>query len=325
MPPQFEPELWPMIAHRGSVESWHHRDRREVERGLVRAHARHLRREIQRRKERLRDLRPGESVGRKSAQRALHQTDVDAPPTDRAPRRAPKATSSLRGPRAEGVAGRSKPEPRERRLSRGPGLRRSARDDEASEPSDATARARNDGASEPTTDAPARGHDDDAHAVGRSELADIAPPAQPAADRDTAGEPSDAGRETAAALPAVSRTGLFPRPRDEQAAQAASGIGEAGDGRSNHDHDGEDAASGISSATNGGTQTPDARRETAAALPAVSRTGLFPRPRDEQVAQAASGIGEAGGGRSKDDQSCREAEISGNSSAMYGGKQNDAA
>src|SRR5208283_2600754 len=159
----------------------------------------------------------------------------------------------------EGVAGRSKPEPRERRLSRGPGLRRSARDDEASEPSDATARARNDGASEPTTDAPARGHDDDAHAVGRSELADIAPPAQPAADRDTAGEPSDAGRETAAALPAVSRTGLFPRPRDEQAAQAASGIGEAGGGRSNHD------------------------------------------------------------------QSCREAEISGNSSAMYGGKQNDAA
>src|SRR5208337_5165607 len=36
MPPQFEPKLWPMIAHRGSHESWHHRDRREVERDLVR-------------------------------------------------------------------------------------------------------------------------------------------------------------------------------------------------------------------------------------------------------------------------------------------------
>src|SRR5271166_1277016 len=83
MPPQFEPELWPMIAHRGSHESWHHRDRREVERDLVRAHARHIRRQTQRRRERLRDLRPRESVGRKSAQRALHQTDVDAPPTDR--------------------------------------------------------------------------------------------------------------------------------------------------------------------------------------------------------------------------------------------------
>src|SRR5208283_1421475 len=56
MPPQFEPELWPMIAHRGSLDSWHHRDRRAVERDLVRAHARHLRRETQRRRERLTDL-----------------------------------------------------------------------------------------------------------------------------------------------------------------------------------------------------------------------------------------------------------------------------
>src|SRR5271157_6018140 len=70
MPPQFEPELWPMIAHRGSHDSWHHRDRREVERDLVRAHARHLRRETQRRSERLRDLalaRDGGTVRRPTA------------------------------------------------------------------------------------------------------------------------------------------------------------------------------------------------------------------------------------------------------------------
>ncbi|HKM63575.1 MAG TPA: hypothetical protein VJY39_13900 [Acidisphaera sp.] len=53
-----EPDLWPMIAHRGSLESWHHRDRREVERDLVRADARHLRRHIQRRRACLQPTNP---------------------------------------------------------------------------------------------------------------------------------------------------------------------------------------------------------------------------------------------------------------------------
>jgi len=123
MPPQFEPELWPMIAHRGSHESWHHRDRREVERGLVRAHARHLRREIQRRKERLRDLGAGEAL------RAAAQPDASP------------GTSSSRGAKR-----RSDPGQREKRLPAGhrsPRRRKAARDGDAH----AT------GATEPTADA----------------------------------------------------------------------------------------------------------------------------------------------------------------------------
>src|SRR5271165_5539326 len=77
MPLHFNPDKWPLIAHRGSLDGWHHRDRRDVERGLLRAHARHLRREIQRRCERLRDIRGAAPVKRKGAQRASHQTDVD--------------------------------------------------------------------------------------------------------------------------------------------------------------------------------------------------------------------------------------------------------
>jgi len=171
MPPQFEPELWPMIAHRGSHESWHHRDRREVERDLVRAHARHIRRLTQRRRERKRDLRADAPVGRKSAQRALRQTDVDAAAADDAQVRSQSATSSLRGARAEGVAGRSNPEPRERRLSRGPGL----------VPATPSARGRNDGASEPTTDVSARDRDDGIHATGPSQptTEPSQPPAEP--------------------------------------------------------------------------------------------------------------------------------------------------
>ena len=127
MPPQFEPELWPMIAHRGSHESWHHRDRRAIERDLVRAHARHLRREIQRRCERLRDLQADESVGRKSAQRASHHPDVDdatsAPPAE--PRH-------CEAPGAAGVRGN--PGPRDKHPRPGPGSPRrpaAARDDDA--------------------------------------------------------------------------------------------------------------------------------------------------------------------------------------------------
>src|SRR5271165_259227 len=72
MPLHFNPDKWPLIAHRGSHDSWHHRDRRAVERDLVRAHARHLRREFQRRCERLRDLRPA-AAGRDSATPAAPQ------------------------------------------------------------------------------------------------------------------------------------------------------------------------------------------------------------------------------------------------------------
>src|SRR5208283_5303597 len=169
MPPQFEPELWPMIAHRGSVESWHHRDRREVERDLVRAHARHLRRETQRRRERLRDLEA--AVGCKSAQRALHQTDVDdatsAPPPE--PRH-------CEDPGAAGVRGN--PGPRDRRMRRGPGSPRrqtAARDDDGRETglSEPTADAA------PAPDAPAQppGSDGDKPAQARVSLRP--PPADP--------------------------------------------------------------------------------------------------------------------------------------------------
>src|SRR5271165_5901750 len=106
MPPQFEPELWPAIAHRGSHESWHHRDRREVERDLVRAHARHLRRETQRRRERLRDLalaRDGGTVRRPTA-------DDQVPKPSRVP---PEC----------GAAGRGDPGQRDR-PRRAPGSRR---------------------------------------------------------------------------------------------------------------------------------------------------------------------------------------------------------
>src|SRR5271165_3084361 len=171
MPLHFNEDLWPAIAHRGSHDSWHHRDRREVERGLVRAHARHIRRLTQRRRERKRDLRADAPVGRKSAQRALRQTDVDAAAADDAQVRSQSATSSLRGARAEGVAGRSNPEPRERRLSRGPGL----------VPATPSARGRNDGASEPTTDVSARDRDDGIHATGPSQptTEPSQPPAEP--------------------------------------------------------------------------------------------------------------------------------------------------
>src|SRR5271157_4676465 len=169
MPPQFEPELWPMIAHRGSHESWHHRDRRAVERGLVRAHARHLRRETQRRRERLRDLEA--AVGCKSAQRALHQTDVDdatsAPPPE--PRH-------CEDPGAAGVRGN--PGPRDRRMRRGPGSPRrqtAARDDDGRETglSEPTADAA------PAPDAPAQppGSDGDKPAQARVSLRP--PPADP--------------------------------------------------------------------------------------------------------------------------------------------------
>src|SRR5271166_4653945 len=139
MPPQFEPELWPMIAHRGSHESWHHRDRREVERDLVRAHARHIRRQTQHRRERLRDLQADEPVGCKSAQRAAHRPDVDAAASTPPPQ--PRHCKDL------GTAeGRGNPGQREKRLPRGPGSTRrqsAARDDDVRET----------GLSEPTADA----------------------------------------------------------------------------------------------------------------------------------------------------------------------------
>ncbi|HKM63513.1 MAG TPA: hypothetical protein VJY39_13590 [Acidisphaera sp.] len=125
MPPQFEPELWPMIAHRGSLESWHHRDRREVERGLLRAHARHLRRQTQRRRERLRDLEAGRTAGCDSANPASRHPHVDdavsAPPSE--PRH-------CEDPGAAG--GRGNPGPRDKHLQRVPGSprrREAARDD----------------------------------------------------------------------------------------------------------------------------------------------------------------------------------------------------
>src|SRR5271165_1394554 len=99
MPRHFVDDLWPMIAHRGSLEGWHHRDRREVERGLVRAHARHLRRETQRRRERLRDLHP---EGCDSAKPASHQ-----PAT--APVPAPAGTGETQGQTAD--AARPTPAP----------------------------------------------------------------------------------------------------------------------------------------------------------------------------------------------------------------------
>src|SRR5271157_3113217 len=154
MPPQFEPELWPMIAHRGSVESWHHRDRREVERDLVRAHARHVRRLTQRRRERKRDLAAGEPVGRDSAQRASRQTDVDdatsAPPPQ--PRH-------CEDPGAAGVRGN--PGPPDKRVRRGP---------QSSRRQPAT---RNDGVSAAGLSAPP---------------ADVAPPDAPATTQTTEGD-----------------------------------------------------------------------------------------------------------------------------------------
>src|SRR5208283_3865111 len=139
MPPQFEPELWPMIAHRGSHESWHHRDRRAVERDLVRAHARHLRREIQRRSARLRDLHADESAGRKSAQRVPHgRDDADAA--------SPPSPEPRHGEERER---RSNPGQREKRLPRdqgSPRRRKPARDGDG----------RASGATEPPPAAPLR-------------------------------------------------------------------------------------------------------------------------------------------------------------------------
>jgi len=139
---------------------WFIVERRAVEAKLVRAHTLHLRGQLHRRRTRASDLEAAESAGRKSAQRALRRLGVAEAASDRATVPAPNPTSSLRGPRAEGVAGRSNPEPRERRLSRGPGLLRSAR---------------NDGVSEPTTDASARGGDD-AHPAATPEAVNPAPP-----------------------------------------------------------------------------------------------------------------------------------------------------
>src|SRR5271166_6086668 len=139
MPPQFEPELWPMIAHRGSHESWHHRDRREVERDLVRAHARHLRHLEQCRRERLRDLHADESAGRKSAQRVPHgRDDADAA--------SPPSPEPRHGEERER---RSNPGQREKRLPRdqgSPRRRKPARDGDG----------RASGATEPPPAAPLR-------------------------------------------------------------------------------------------------------------------------------------------------------------------------
>ena len=106
MPLHFLPDLWPMIAHRGSHESWHHRDRRAVERDLVRAHARHLRRETQQRCERLRDLAARGAARRPRGSRLA--TTGRRRPTNRRP--APSARRShvmARNPEEGG--GRSNP------------------------------------------------------------------------------------------------------------------------------------------------------------------------------------------------------------------------
>src|SRR5271165_3193790 len=139
MPLHFLPDLWPAIAHRGSHECWHHRDRREVERGLVRAHARYLRRETQRRKERLRDIRPAEPA-HASGPPASPQPDAVAEPS--APPAEPRHGED------PGAGVRGNPGQRDKRRPRGPGSPRrpaAARDDEVREPAP----------SEPTADAAA--------------------------------------------------------------------------------------------------------------------------------------------------------------------------
>jgi len=178
MPPQFEPELWPMIAHRGSVESWHHRDRRAVERGLVRAHARHIRRQTQLRRERLRDLEAAAPVGRKRAQRALHQTDA-------AEAASPPEPRHCEDPGAAGVRGN--PGQRDKRVRRGPGSPRrqtAAREDDVrgTRPSGSTA----DAASHPDPSWDADG----VHGTALAEpTADPAPPPDaPATPRTTDGD-----------------------------------------------------------------------------------------------------------------------------------------
>src|SRR5271165_4408087 len=193
MPPQFEPELWPMIAHRGSHESWHHRDRRAVERDLVRAHAGHLRRQIQCRKERLRDLGADAPVRCKSAQRALLQTDVDDATSP--PPRQPRHCEDL------GAAeGRGNPGPREKRSRRGPGSprRRSAARDDAEDKTCASEPC----AESATPDAPA--------------IAPVAPepatPAPPISRRP----PTPDGIKIGAARPCI------PPPRAPAAAQRPS-------------------------------------------------------------------------------------------------------
>ncbi|HKM64372.1 MAG TPA: hypothetical protein VJY39_17965 [Acidisphaera sp.] len=77
MPVHFLPDLWEHIAHRGSVDGGYHvRDRRDVERQLVRAHERHLRCLEQGRRARLRDL---------AMQRERPSQAATAPPPDQPP------------------------------------------------------------------------------------------------------------------------------------------------------------------------------------------------------------------------------------------------
>lgn len=131
MPLHFLPDLWELIAHRGSVEGAHHvRDRRAVERDLVRAHERHLRRLEQDCRARKRDLamqreRPSQAATSPPPDQppvtdpagagasVAAQTDVHATGRDHAP--AADSSSARPAPARRKAARRSHPAPRANR------------------------------------------------------------------------------------------------------------------------------------------------------------------------------------------------------------------
>src|SRR5208337_4227693 len=122
-----------------ATDRWFVVERREAEARLVRAHTSTLQRMAQRSRARRRDAeiaREGDAAHVAAAQPQVAPESAD--------HSCANAPSSLRGAQR-----RSNPEPRERRLSRGPGLLRSARNDGVSETTTgASARCRNEGVSE---------------------------------------------------------------------------------------------------------------------------------------------------------------------------------
>src|SRR5208283_4866051 len=141
----------------------------------------------------------GETTGTSGVMAEAEPADDTAPASSVESAEQSRADPS---PSLRGAQRRSNPEPRERCLSRGPGLLRSAR---------------NDGVSEPTTDGPARDRDDDAHAAEPSEPpAEAAPaPSEPTAEAVPADAPAPAPAIPPAPpepAPAPVRIALLPYP-----------------------------------------------------------------------------------------------------------------